>query len=637
VTIRRLDIAALCTLGFCLAGATGSAQDVSPIHVGSNVLVSSAMRETPHYETMLAADPSDARRLLACSMYEVKQPSTTDYGTVVYLSTDGGGTWRPTLKVIGNDWGSGDPACAFGAGGSAYFAELSTEKGPDGKSHGHTIVYASRDGGETWGRPFDGRQSDREFIAVDTTGGRYNGRVYINGAMDTISLDNDPRRVNQITNNVGVLVSGDRGRTFDLEALLSPLDDHYTFGDGNAVVMPDGTYVVLYPDLPNEYATPTVPGEIHFELKVISSTDGGYSFTPAVTIASYDTGPFGIVSLPPMLAVDASHGPFRNRLYAAWTQLSDGRSQIFLAHSSNKGKTWSAPVLVSDDVSRRPGWGPDDNEPVVAVNREGVVGVSWMDRRNSPHDLGYYERFSASFDGGETFVPSVRVGAAPATFYHGSHLSLDAASSGGGSIESYLRGKPLQATIGYNSRFGFIGGDTEGLAADGNGVFHALWVDNRTGVPQMWTAPITVNGSAVLNGSPELARERNVTNDVMLELADARFDAADADVSIDAYLLNTSKKPVQGPVQARVMTLTSQMGTPNLVVGSANGMRGRGAIVDFTPSLRGGRLTPNERSNAVHLVFHIDGLRPNSTSAATYMNSLQDFVTFTVRVFAHKP
>lgn len=633
----RVNIAALCALGTCLASATGSAQDVSPIHVGSNVLVSSAMRDAPQYETLLAADPSDAHRLLACGMYEVKQPSTTDYGTVVYLSTDSGATWRPTLKVLGNGFGSGDPACAFGADGNAYFAELSTQKGPDGKSHGRTIIYASHDGGETWGRPFDGRQSDREFIAVDTTGGRYNGRVYVNGAMDTISLDNDPRRVSQITNNVGVLVSTDNGRYFHLEALLSPLDGHYTFADGNAVVMPDGTYVVLYPDLPNEYATPPVPGEIHFDLKVISSTDGGYSFTKAVTIASYLTGPFGIVSIPPMLAVDASHGPFRNRLYAAWTQLSDGRSQIFLAHSSNKGKTWSAPVLVSNDVARRPGWGPDDNEPVVAVNRGGVVGVSWMDRRNSPHDLGYHERFTASYDGGETFAPSVRVAASPATFYHGSTLSLDVSSSGGGSIESYLRGKPLQATIGYNSRFAFIGGDTEGLAADADGVFHALWVDDRSGVPQVWTAPITANGSAVLNGSPELARERNVTNDVTLELANASFSRSNADVSIDAYLLNTSKKPIHGPVQARLMTLTSQMGVPRLIVGSANGVQERGAIVDFTPSLHAGRLAPSERSNAVRLVFHLDGLRPNGTSAATYMDSLQDFVTFTARVFARKP
>lgn len=610
-----------------------TAQETMVIHAGTNVQVSAALRNTPHYETILAADPSDARRLMACSMYEVAQPTSSVYGTIVYISTDGGERWKPTLKALGSGWGTGDPACAFGRNGYAYFAELGERKGPDGHDHGHTVLYASHDGGETWGKPHVERQSDREYITVDTTGGRFNGRVYVNAAMDTQSLDNDPRRVNQITNNVGVLVSSDHGRSFELEALLSPLDNHYTFADGNAVVLTDGTYVVLYPDLLNEYAKPDVPGEITFGLKVIASSDGAYSFTKSVTVSTYTTQVFGVVSIPPTIAADTSTGPFRNRLYVAWAGLSDGRSQIFLAYSSDKGKTWSAPVSVSDDVARASGKGPDDNEPTVAVNREGVVGVSWMDRRDSAHDLGYYERFTASFDGGETFLPSVRVATSPAEFYRGSNIVLDGASSGGGSIDSYLRYQPLRVTIGYDSRFSFIGGDTEGLVADSDGVFHALWVDNRTGIPQVWTAPITVDGRAVLNGSSELEHERNVTNDVTLECANARFDRTTADVSVDAYLVNTSKAPLEGPVQARLMTLTSKMGVPRLIVGSTNGQQERGAIIDFTPSLRDGKLAPNERTKAVRLVFHLDALHPDNSTVSAYADSLQNFVDFTVRVY----
>jgi len=37
----------------------------------------------------------------------------------------------------------------------------------------------------------------------------------------------------------------------------------------------------------------------------------------------------------------------------------------------------------------------------------------------------------------------------------------------------------------------FMGGDTAGLAADASGAFHAVWVDNRTGVPQVWTTVVT--------------------------------------------------------------------------------------------------------------------------------------------------
>jgi len=40
-------------------------------------------------------------------------------------------------------------------------------------------------------------------------------------------------------------------------------------------------------------------------------------------------------------------------------------------------------------------------------------------------------------------------------------------------------------------------GDTAGLVADADGVFHAAWVDNRTGVRQIWTAAIRVESGSI--------------------------------------------------------------------------------------------------------------------------------------------
>jgi hypothetical protein len=45
---------------------------------------------------------------------------------------------------------------------------------------------------------------------------------------------------------------------------------------------------------------------------------------------------------------------------------------------------------------------------------------------------------------------------------------------------------------GASGGFSLTGGDTAGLAASADGTFHALWIDNRTGVQQAWTAAITV-------------------------------------------------------------------------------------------------------------------------------------------------
>jgi hypothetical protein len=165
------------------------------------------------------------------------------------------------------------------------------------------------------------------------------------------------------------------------------------------------------------------------------------------------------------LAVDRSGGPHRGRAYAVWPEARfDRRTQIFIASSDDGGRSWTAPRLVSDDEPSSSNPRSNNFMPAVAVNGGGVVGVSWYDRRDNPDNLGYWPRFSASLDGGATFLASVRVSTSP-------NLVLD-------SKETRL-----------NS------GDTAGLAADAAGVFHPVWIDNRTGVHQVWTAPVSVRGT----------------------------------------------------------------------------------------------------------------------------------------------
>jgi hypothetical protein len=104
------------------------------------------------------------------------------------------------------------------------------------------------------------------------------------------------------------------------------------------------------------------------------------------------------------------------------------------------------------------------------VSRTGTVGVSWYDTRGLPAEqAGWNLRFRASTDGGPTWLPSIRVSDA-STLY-----------------TSTLRKKhPGHGGYYYQP------GDTGGLTADAAGVFHPLWIDGRTGVPQVFTAAVTV-------------------------------------------------------------------------------------------------------------------------------------------------
>ena len=157
-------------------------------------------------------------------------------------------------------------------------------------------------------------------------------------------------------------------------------------------------------------------------LEAVTTIAGGDSISEAVKIDDFfmawgsedrGTSTLGM----PTIAVDSGDGPFRDRLYVTWADERNGRSEVRLSYSADKGATWSKSNVI-DDVSGPPDYkkAPDNFLPTVAVNRAGVVLVMWYDRRDSPDGLGWYVRTRASVDGGETWLPSVRVSEKANTF-----------------------------------------------------------------------------------------------------------------------------------------------------------------------------------------------------------------------------
>jgi hypothetical protein len=285
-----------------------------------------------------------------------------------------------------------------------------------------------------------------------------------------------------------------------------------------------------------------------------------------------------------------------------WPALIEERVQINLSYSADKGKTWSKPVVVNDD--RNPmesGKGPDHLLPAVGVNKDGVVLVTWSDRRESTDNVGWRLRAAVSLDGGETFSASVPISSAanayPASTAWDVGVNASSPASGGGVT--------LSATI---DPFYVSGGHTTGMAVDASGAFFPTWVDNRTGVAQLWTAPITVAGAAVKNGGQELSSLDDVSKQVKLEVASRTFDQRTGVLSIRARLRNASKDTLVAPVKLRVRTLESQLGVPG-VVGADNGEKGTGAIWDLSSLLRNGSLSPGMRSQDRTIEFRLASLR----------------------------
>ena len=120
--------------------------------------------------------------------------------------------------------------------------------------------------------------------------------------------------------------------------------------------------------------------------------------------------------------------------------------QVFVATSADGGNTWKqTPVAPLSDTH-------DQFFPWINVSSAGVVGVSWLDRRNDPNNVNY-EAFAAfSTDGGQSFGENFDLSA---------HISNP-----------------------FNGEYGYFIGDYSGNAWAGTDRFYVTYTDTSIGKDQ---------------------------------------------------------------------------------------------------------------------------------------------------------
>jgi hypothetical protein len=147
--------------------------------VGPNVQVSLSQPRLQHYETQVAADPRQARHLIA-GAYVVNSDRTID--NVFYVSLDHGRTWKHTLTVPR----SADPSCAIGRNGTVFAVSVRDITRSDGGEDLVLDVRRSSDGGRTWQNSsidIDTRSIDRTYVTLDDSRGPLRGQVYVHGTL----------------------------------------------------------------------------------------------------------------------------------------------------------------------------------------------------------------------------------------------------------------------------------------------------------------------------------------------------------------------------------------------------------------------------------------------------------------------
>ncbi len=615
--------------GACLAlsGSRPHSEALPPVvQVGANVQVSAAKATTMHGEGMIAADPTDARRLLVCSMFH---DEAIGQGVVAYASHDGGTRWNRTFETP-TDSPAGDPACAFGPDGIAYLTMVPMNSTA---AQLRMTIRRSEDGGQTWRAGGGTGYLDRESIVVDGTGRRFRNRVYVHGASFPDGTNGSPGSA------VSLYTSADGGRTFGRPAERVSLNHQSVFPMGNSVVLSDGRWVAVFGELKNlSYddigpkgflSTPPEPEDSW--VRVVTSDDGGDSLNAPVTVSGWHMPNSNIrqSSIVPTIAADTTSGPFARRLYVVWPDSRFGGTDVLFSYSADRGSTWASPIVINDDrAPSPPAAAPNHLLPAVAVNTAGVVAVTWLDRRDAPDDLGWRERVRVSLDGGETFLRSNVVGEEPARFDGGEHWPIVAIAAGGGAPAG---GGLLRMTIVASPHI-YFPGDYAGVTADRTGVFHPYWIDNRTGWHQVWTAPVQIAASAIKNGAADLARLDDLTSLTMLKSMPTHYDRVEQTASVTLRLGNPSTHTLNGPFKIRLIRSDSDVAVLE-AMGASNGMTGPGAIWDITSSMSGSTLEPGSTSRPFTLTFKLREMRP-LLEAHDSKNAFR-LVTTSSRVFGH--
>ena len=139
------------------------------------------------------------------------------------------------------------------------------------------------------------------------------------------------------------------------------------------------------------------------------SEDGGNTWSTPQLIATVILGP-GLpnsqvgVSDFPVIAVDNSNGAFSGNVYVVMYSWTGTYMRVGVIRSTDEGGTWSRAVPLAPPSAKH-----DQFFPWLSVSPSGLVGVSWLDRRNDPANVKYQAFAAISKDGGQSFQPNVQL------------------------------------------------------------------------------------------------------------------------------------------------------------------------------------------------------------------------------------
>jgi hypothetical protein len=353
-----------------------------------NVRVSSTTASQPN-EVSISINPANPSYIAAGSNLRY-----------FYISYDEGLHWEQ--KIMSSGWGVwGDPCLVYDANGNLFYGHLSN---PPGGTGGYWIdrivVQRSTNNGNTWdydagvGFSPPAKEQDKEWICSDQTDSPYRNNLY----MAWTEFDSYGSKKTTDSTRILFSRSTNQGASWGNPIRISTkggdcIDDDNTVEGCVPAVGPNGEV----------YLSWSGPSGLMFD----KSLDGGVTFGSDVKVASLVGGwAFDIPGINrcngmPITGCDISSSQYRGNIYINWSDQINGDTDIFLAKSTDGGKTWSAPKRVNNDLLKR-----DQFFTWMSVDPiSGIIYIVFYDRRDNldPTSTQTHVYLARSSDGGETF------------------------------------------------------------------------------------------------------------------------------------------------------------------------------------------------------------------------------------------
>lgn len=384
-------------------------------------------------EIFAVIHPRDTNSMIfSCIRWEegsIFNPSGYQLRLPIYYSKDAGKSWlksnfdvTKTLGFTEFSLGGGDPVLVYGNNGEAHFFGQQTTISISSAAKFSIDWATSKNGGKDWVKSSDsaaeefaignlvtlklvGKAVDKPWAVIDnSTSSKYQGNIYL------AYTEFNYAESGEITYSIKVKTKNTSQSQFGVAQTVSQAGLSFVHFSHLSLDSNGGIHLVF---------SGAKPQDTTLQSFYCTSIDGGKTFSAPqllfpVHLPCYLPGNsngcdvIGVDSsrMYPCLqiAVDRSNAPTAGHLYAVWmadglaTQLNKGLD-IYFSKSIDQGKTWSTPRVINQDNTARHQFHPN-----LSVTDQGVIFITWYDRRADSQNKLTQFYAASSYDGGKTFI-----------------------------------------------------------------------------------------------------------------------------------------------------------------------------------------------------------------------------------------